>query len=191
MNSHWQQRSTATQRLNVCSITCSERYELNRIIKTQMRWLVAAWLCVYLSAQALLVWPSEGGGGECLMTLKSKWDTLCLPHTHTHTLTVSITCNRVWDKFMSWASDTCWWLKMSYTEWVIRCLWAGGPINPGLGRVTLSSPDCSCLLTAIFPPCVWCSAAPGGQSTAGRQAGLSSLWSTQGSIPISGGRSRG
>lgn len=27
---------------------------------------------------------------------------------------------------MSWVSDTCWWLKMSYAEWVIRCFLARG-----------------------------------------------------------------
>lgn len=87
MNSHWQQRSTATQRLNVCSITCSERYELNRIIKTQMRWLVAAWLCVYLSAQALLVWPSEGGGGGGVFddSKVQMGHSLSPSHTYTHT----------------------------------------------------------------------------------------------------------
>lgn len=103
------------------------------------------------SCSALLLYICSGGSEEVFYDFKVQIELLCHPYTHIHTLIVPLTGHSGWDKFMSWVSDTCWWLKMSYTEWVIRCLGARGSINPGLGCVTLPGPSLLLLINSNLP----------------------------------------
>lgn len=111
-------------------------------------------------------------GGGVVYNFKSKSG---LSHTNTHTLTAQRTnlCSETLTVSDCWKMSSVWWLR--------GFLPTKGSINPDPGRVPVPAQAFSCLLV-IYPPCIWCSAALAGQSTAGR----SPLDPTQGSASPSG-----